>query len=315
MRAAVLAARQELEPLEAPYRRFGWELAIGASGTIRGAAEVIQAQGWSRKGITAKALGKLRSSLVKAGDADALSLPGLQPARAPVFPGGVAILVAVFEALDVGRMICADGALREGLLYDLIGRLEHHDVREATIDDLCRRYRVDEDQARRVAATARLLREQVMGQWSVAHERYARLLDWAARLHEIGLDIAHGQYHKHGAYVLENADLSGFSRQEQSEIAALVRVHRRKFATHVFDHLPKSHRASLLMLAVLLRIAVVLNRPRQDLDLGELGVEAGPGTLRLAFAPGWLAGHPLAAADLAREAAHLKSAGIALHFE
>ena len=312
MRQAILAARQELEYVEESYRRIGWDNAIGSSGTIRSVHQIIQNEGWGRKGITSKGLAKLRDAVIASGRSDKLKLRGLDPERAPVFAGGLAVLSAVFDGLQVRRMTCADGALREGLLYDLIGRLDFKDVRGDTIDDLFRRYRVDQDQARRVAETAGFLLERVAKPWNLADERYARLLEWAARLHEIGLDIAHSQYHKHGAYVLRNADLPGFSNQEQAEIAALVRVHRRKFATQVFDDLPRGQRPRLLMLAVLLRFAVAMHRGRYDMRLDGVAVEASSDTLLVTFPPGWLAAHPLTEADLAREGAYLKAAGITL---
>jgi exopolyphosphatase/guanosine-5'-triphosphate,3'-diphosphate pyrophosphatase len=315
MRRAVLAARQELEHVERRFLEIGWEAAIGSSGTIRNVGEVIVNQEWSRKGITTKALSRLREAVVEAGHVDELDLPGLQPERAPVFPGGVAVLSAVFEALEIKRMTVADGALREGLLYDLIGRLGYGDVRAATIDDLCRRYRVDEAQSRRVAETAASLLDRTAAVWGLNKKSFSQLLVWAARLHEIGLDIAHSQYHRHGAYVIGNSELAGFSRQEQAEIAALVRVQRRKFAGEVFDPLPKRQRARLLRLAVLLRVAVALHRGRYDLDLEGLEVEAEADSLSLVFPPGWLDGHPLTAADLSREQAYLNGAGVSLRFE
>jgi exopolyphosphatase/guanosine-5'-triphosphate,3'-diphosphate pyrophosphatase len=317
MRKAILAARQEIENVEESYRRMGWDVAIGSSGTIRNVWQVIQSEGWSRKGITPKGLGKLREALIAIGRADKLKngLSGLQPERAPVFAGGVAILSAVFDSLDVRRMTCADGALREGLLYDLIGRLDHKDVRGATIDDLCRRYRADQEQSRRVADTAAFIHARVAKAWDLDDERYAQLLAWAARLHEIGLDIAHSQYHKHGAYILSNADLPGFSNQEQAEIAALVRVHRRKFAVEEFDDLPRRQRSRLFLLAVLLRFAVALHRGRYDVSLDGLEVTADSDALGLAFPGGWLADHPLTEADLAREGVYLKGAGITLRVE
>ena len=314
MRAAELAARQELESVEESYRRLGWNSAVGSSGTVRNVREVLHSQEWSRRGITAKGLKKLRDALIQSGSAERLDLPGLQPERAPVFAGGVAILVAIFDALGIESMSCADGALREGLLYDLMGRLQHHDVREASIDNLCGRYRVEEDQARRVAAGAGFLLARVAPIWNLGDERYAHLLEWAARLHEIGLDIAHSGYHRHGAYVLRNADLPGFSRQEQAEVAALVQVHRRKFDARQFDDLPRKHRSRLLSLSVLLRIAVVLHRGRQDIDLTSVHVEAGEGWLRLGFPAQWLSEHPLTDADLARETSYLKANGVDLMF-
>ncbi|GMQ76281.1 MAG: exopolyphosphatase [Gammaproteobacteria bacterium] len=312
MRQAELAARQELAGAEESYRRLGWDSAIGASGTVRNVWQVLHDQEWSRKGVTAKGMKKLRDALVQAGHAERLNLRGLQPERAPVFAGGVAILAAVFDALGVKTMGCSDGALREGLLYDLIGRLGYLDVRQATIDNLCGRYRAQQEQARRVAASAALLLDRVADTWGLGEQRYAHLLEWAARLHEIGLDIAHGGYHRHGAYVLRNADLPGFSRQEQAEVAALVQVHRRKFDVRQFDDVPRNHRSRLLSLAVLLRIAVLMHRGRQDVDLAGVHVEAGEGLLRLGFPEKWLSEHPLTEADLAREKAYLKAAGVEL---
>jgi exopolyphosphatase/guanosine-5'-triphosphate,3'-diphosphate pyrophosphatase len=314
MRQAELAARQELEGVEDAYRRLGWDSAVGASGTVRNIWEVLRQQDWSRTGIAAKGMRKLRDALVEAGHAERLGLPGLQPERAPVFAGGVAILAAVFDALGVKTMGCSDGALREGLLYDLIGRLGRQDVREATIDNLCRRYRAEENQARRVAVTAGLLLDRVADTWDLGEQRYAHLLEWAAMLHEIGLDIAHSGYHRHGAYVLRNADLPGFSRQEQAEVAALVHVHRRKFDLAQFDDLPRGHRSRVQPLAVLLRIAVVLHRGRQDIDFAGIDVKAGEGWLRLGFPGDWLGEHPLTEADLSRERSYLKSAGVDLSF-
>ncbi len=315
MRRAVLDARQELEHVEKTFRDIGWDAAIGSSGTIRNVGQVIENLEWSRKGITAKTLSKLREALIQAGRVDRLALPGLQPERAPVFPGGVAVLSAVFDGLEIKRMTVADGALREGLLYDLIGRMGYSDVRGATIDDLCRRYRVDVVQSRRVSDMAAYLLERAARAWDLNKPAHAQLLVWAARLHEIGLDIAHSQYHKHGAYIIGHADLPGFSRQEQAEVAALVRLHRRKFATDVLDQLPRRQRARLLKLAVLLRIAVALYRGRYDLDLKKLNVEAAAESLSLKFPPHWLDSHPLTAADLTREQVYLKSAGLSVCFE
>ena len=314
MRKAELAARQELEGVEESYRRLGWDSAIGASGTVRNVWQVLHDQAWSRKGITVKGMKKLRDALIQAGHADRLSLGGLQPERAPVFAGGVAILAAIFDALGVKTMSCSDGALREGLLYDLIGRLGHDDIREATIGNLAGRYRAQADQAQRVAASAAFLLGRVADTWDLRAQRYTHLLEWAARLHEIGLDIAHSEYHRHGAYILRNADLPGFSRQEQGEMAALVRVHRRKFDLRQFDEFRGNHRSRLLSLAILLRVAVVLHRGRQDVDLAGVDVEAGEGRLRLGFSRKWLSEHPLTEADLAREKAYLRSAGVELDF-
>jgi exopolyphosphatase / guanosine-5'-triphosphate,3'-diphosphate pyrophosphatase len=220
----------------------------------------------------------------------------------------------VFEALGIERMGCSDWALREGLLFDVMGRIGDADVRDATIQELSRRYQVDEEQAARVEQTALALRRQVAEAWEIGAQRDADLLSWSARLHEIGLSIAHTQYHKHGAYLLEHADLPGFSREEQTLLALLVRSHRRKFAKQYFSRLdqPESQRVSRV--AILLRLAVVLHRSRVDAPVPRILPGEQPGLVYIVFAEGWLNGHPLTRADLEQEAGYLKSAGVKLRF-
>lgn len=314
MRDAELAARQELEWVEAPYRRVGWDASVGASGTIRAIRDVVVGQGWSDAGITAGSLKKLRKAMLDAGHVDKLSLDGLQTERAPVFPGGVAILTAAFDALGIKQMAVADGALREGLLYDLLGRISHKDVREATIDSLSQRYQVDAEQAARVEATALYLLDRVADDWRLLTQESTNLLSWAARLHEIGLSIAHTGYHKHGAYLLEHADLPGFSRREQALLALLVRAHRRKFPAGIIAAITGKRREHALRLSVLLRVAVVLHRGHSEIPPPKISIESDT-EVRLVFPEGWLNDHRLTEADLRQEAAYLESAGIKLSFE
>jgi len=310
MRRAETAARIELQPVEHQFRR-GWEVAIGTSGTIRAIRAVLRGERWTQGEITREALEQLRDALIAAGHVDDLALAGLNPERAPVFPGGVAILLAVFEALGINAMQVADGALREGLLYDLVGRLRHQDVRERTVSALAARFRTDAQQAERVAKSAAELLSQVRNIWQLDQE-YDQLLSWAARLHEIGLVVAHNQYHKHGAYLVEKADLPGFSWQEQQLLAALIRGHRRKFPLDVFEALPESSRLAAQRLCILLRLAVLLHRGRHDIDLKGLRMRVVKRTIQVRFARGWLRRHPLTQAELAQEVQWLRVAGVRL---
>ena len=305
---AYIAALQELEPVAARFRRLGWEEAVGSSGTIRAARDIVRASGWSDRGITLASLHELRSVLLKAGHVSKIKLPGLSDERAPAFPGGAAILLAVFEALGIERMEVANGALREGVLYDLLGRIHHEDTRSRTVAALMERYHVDETHARRVEATALELLRQAKG-WKLERTRSQRLLSWAAQLHEIGLDIAHAHYQHHGAYIIEHADLPGFSLAEQELVADLVRAQRRKVPLEAFAGKPKSH----LRLAVLLRLAILLHRARSDAELPDLELAVAKSKLSLSFPDGWLEQHPLTAADLEQEAPHLEVAGLSLH--
>lgn len=315
MRTAEIAALQEFEPLKAQYRRLGWDSVIGASGTILAVRDIASNAGWSKEGITPETLGKLRKSLISAGHVENLALVGLQPERAPVFPGGVAILEAAFEALEIERMQVASGALREGLLYDLLGRIHHEDVREGTIEELMHRYRINTSQAKRVADTALYLLAQAPGAWGLEEEEYSRLLGWAASLHQIGLAISHSQYQKHGAYLVQNLDMPGFSQDEQQLLAVLIRGHRRKYPLAEFGDLPKSVADAVRYLCLLLRLSVVLHRSQTEQPLPPIQLEANEATVKLRFPAGWLDQHPLTCADLEQEADYLTVAGIKLGFE
>jgi exopolyphosphatase/guanosine-5'-triphosphate,3'-diphosphate pyrophosphatase len=209
-------------------------------------------------------------------------------------------------------MEISTGALREGLLHDMLGRLQHEDARDRSIQGMQRRYHVDLEQAARVEATAAALLTQVRRAWSLSDERYRLLLVWAARLHEVGLDIAHARYHHHGGYLLANADMPGFVRLEQQLLAALVTYHRRKLEDPFLAGLPTSWRAPLFRLIVILRLAVLLNRTRSPDELPQISVEAGNDLLEVRFPDGWLSGSPLTAADLEQEQEWLQARGFDL---
>jgi len=309
---ARLAARLELSPVANLYRRSGWERAVGSSGTIRAAARVAQALGLDETGISYSAVGAIIDRMIEAGSLKHLELPELSSERAPVFTGGIAILAEVMATLGLDRIEISDGSLREGLLYDMVGRLQHEDARDRTVRAMERRYHADEGQASRVKETARLLLRQVEDDWDLAETSADQFLGWSAQLHEIGLDIAHVKYHTHGAYLLANADLPGFSRAEQQLLAALVGHHRRKLDAFQVGDLPQELRKPAFRLTVLLRLAVLLNRSRSPVDLPQIRLRAGPRKLRIAFPGDWLASNHLTQADLEQEQDWLQEVGFKL---
>jgi exopolyphosphatase / guanosine-5'-triphosphate,3'-diphosphate pyrophosphatase len=313
MRRAETAARLELQPVEAQFRH-GWQQAYGSSGTIRAIGAVARSAGWCDQDVTPAALANLREAVLEAGHVERLRFSGLNDDRAPVFPGGVAILTAVFDALGIERLRVSDGALREGLLYDLLGRLRHEDVRERTIGSLTALYHVDKLQAARVEAAVRDCFAQVAADWNLT-DADAALLSWAARLHEMGLAVAHTQYHKHGAYLARFADLPGFSSTEQQWLALLIRAHRRKFPLEEFAVLPAAPRRRAQRLAMLLRLSVLLHRSRSDAPLPRLRLSAGKRSLRVNFPSRWLAQHPLTLADLQQEREWLELADLKLKYD
>ncbi len=314
MEGAVLRARMEVMPVRHDFTRDHWFEAVGSSGTIRAIRTVVQEQGWCDSGITAGALKKLRRALARAGAIDAIDLKGLSNERKPVFAGGVAVLSGVFEELRIEEMRVSDQALREGLIYDMLGRFDDEDVRGRSVMALSRRFAVNEAHAVRVERTAVALLAQVLDDWNLDATECTELLSWAVSLHEIGLAIAHAQFHKHGFYLLTHADMPGFSRQQQYVLATLVRGHRRKFPDKLFKEIPADRRASARRLCVLLRLSVLLNRMRSSANLPLARVSVKSDTLRLRFPEGWLESNPLIRAELERENGYLAPAGFALSF-
>ncbi len=313
MQRAELAGALEIRPVRELFRRARWEQAIGSSGTIRAIATVVQAEGWCEDGISAESLARLRSVLLASGRASALNLKGLSDERRPVFAGGFAVLNAAFESLGIDHLQVSDYALREGVLYEMVGR-QHGDVRERTVRALGRQFHVDLEQAQRVEATALGLYEQAREPWALLDREHPLLLAWAARLHEIGLMVAHSHYQKHGAYLLRNADLPGFARQEQAMLAALVLGHRRKFPIQEFATLPRAVQLPARRLCVLLRLAVLLHRGRSADTKPNPDLLVDQSTLILRFPEGWLDAHPLTRLELEEEAERLAAVGLELRF-
>ncbi len=314
MKRAIIAAQQELEPMQWTFRTQGWDEVVGSSGTLRAVDKILHAMGWSKEGITLNGLKKLQESLLQAGHVENLRLPELSPERTPVFAGGVAIICASFKTLGIKQMKVSDGALREGLLYELVGRIRHEDIRVHSVNSLAKRYDVDLQHTARIINTIQHCLDQISLPKNIEKKSAAQWLEWAATLHEIGLGIAHNQYNKHGAYIIENADLAGFSRQDQKLLATLVKNHRRKFSVKTFNDFVKPWNTAIKPLALILRLAVLLHRSRHSDPIPNFKLSLNDKSLRLSFPEQWLEEHPLTQADLKQEANYLKPCGIKLKF-
>jgi exopolyphosphatase/guanosine-5'-triphosphate,3'-diphosphate pyrophosphatase len=302
----------EIEPMQTAFLQRGWEQVVGSSGTVRAIGECLQERNPQTTGITAEGLEGLLADLKTVEDCRDLKLSSLTEERRPVFPGGVVILAELFDALGIEQMRMAEGALRDGLLYDMVGRLTDEDPRERTVSSMQRRYHVDTVQAERVEATALKFLAQVAEAWELEDENAELTLKWAARLHEIGLDVAHSGYHRHGAYLLENADLPGFAREEQLLLARLVGAHRRKpILNGVEDLIPPWDGLAIYLIA-LLRLAVLLHRGRSSTALPEIELSAHGRTLEMRFPSRWLKDHALTDEDLNQEIEHLRELDLKL---
>jgi exopolyphosphatase/guanosine-5'-triphosphate,3'-diphosphate pyrophosphatase len=306
LKQAELAARNELQTIAASYRETGWNIALGSSGSARVLCDILEQNGFSDSGLTLVGLEMLRNELLRAGDVRRLDLNGLKPDRIPVLPGGFAIMSAALQELGIAKMQPALGALREGVLYDLLGRFHNHDMRDVTVQQFMRRYHVDVRQAERVAQLATSLAQQFIE--GGHHDNTMRLLGWAALLHEIGISVAHNGFHKHTAYILKNADMPGFSKKEQEHLGLLTLAQRGgldKMQGMLYS-------PQYIALAMSLRLATLFYRNRMDAPLPAIQGRFSGTKFRLALEPGWRALNPLTDNALQEDAKQWKDLGISV---
>lgn len=308
MKEAELAARRELQSIVQVYRDTGWEQAVGSSGTAKAICDLLELNGFSESGITREGLDHLRSLLLVAGNAERMSLEGLRADRVPVLAGGIAIMSAVFREFELEHMVFSEGALRLGVLYDLLGRYHHDDLREATVEQMMHRYGVDRRQAARVSQTAIALYHQLQMSEGAGDDSELQVLSWASRLHEIGISVAHASYHKHSAYILANADMPGFSKRDQLRLSRLVLGHRGKLER--LQGVAQSSDDWLLVFC--LRIAALLHRSRSDGALPDIEATRGHRGFQLVFDSGWLDEAPLTAAAMEEERQQWELLGMSL---
>jgi exopolyphosphatase/guanosine-5'-triphosphate,3'-diphosphate pyrophosphatase len=307
---AINAAQLELLHIRKRYRKLGWQDVVASSGTAKALVRLCQFDPTGPQHLTLRNLNLLKEKLLGYDSIEDLDFDGLKPERARVLPGGLAIMTAIFEVLEIDTLRFSDGALREGLLYDLIGRRGHEDVRERTINALIERYHIDSEQAAAVQQTAL----NCLAQTPFDTHSYRHLISWAAQLHEIGLAISHSQFQKHGAYLIEHSDLMGFSQREQLQLAMLVRAHRRKLPLLELEQFRPKRRQILLSLILVVRLAVLLHQSRLAEQVPALTLKYREDRLQLAFPEGWLEEHPLTLTNLEQEADYLQSVDFRLEF-
>lgn len=315
MKDAITAARLELQPVAKAYLDLGWQEAVGCSGTIKAAARMLAELGLTDGVIEREALYELIFKIAEAGGTETLQFESISQNRQGVIPGGLAVLYGLMKTLNIKTMQACNAALREGLIFDMIGTDEYIDVRTRTVENLQSRFLIDAQQAARVEQTARELFDHVAETWELKPATDLDLLVNAARLHELGMGVAHTQYHKHGAYILEHSELLGFSLGEQNALALLVRWHRRKIDFEAFDPLPDQDRERLLKLLGLLRLAALMHRGRHDQPLDDIRLRISDGRITVAASQTWLDEHPLTAAELAAETERLLHVNIRLKID
>ena len=303
---ALVAAKLQLQPIISKLKKLGWQHVVGTAGTIRTISELMREFELSEQGINYKGINALIAKLQEAEHIDNVNFNALAKERKPVFAGGLVVLKAIFEELEIKNMNISDGGLREGLLFDLAGRIHHQDTRDRTVYSLMRRYHVDFEHATNIKTTAMNLLDKISKVWKIENEIAYQFLIWAVDLHEIGLDISHSKYHRHGAYLLDNSDLMGFSWNEQRLLACLVGNHRRKINMDLIDQLPSRWQEQAMFMIVILRMAILINRDRVPKKLPKIKVKDKDGALQISFDQEWLEERPLTVAELEQEQNYLK---------
>lgn len=261
----VSAARKQILAISGSYQNSGWSSVVGSSGTMKAVRNVLVAQGWSddQERITYEGVKKLEKLLLKIGDVNDIQLEGVKEHRKAVFPAGVAIVRAIMKVFGIEVITYSDGALREGVMYDMLGRFASEDVRDRSVQALIKRYSVDKAQGERVVKSSNQLFKQVQNRLGLKTED-ADLLRRSAFLHEIGLAISHSGYHKHSAYLLEHSDVPGFSQVDQLRMAQIVQNHRRKLKSDGYELVKMVGGETLVNLCLILRLAVLINHSRAD---------------------------------------------------
>jgi len=316
---AELAARREIQVISGAYLKSGWKQVIGSSGTARALADLIaennfnghQSEGLTMGRvngasglITRDGLRSMKKHLLKYDNISQVVLQGLKDDRRSVWPGGLAIMIAVFDELGIESMEVTDAALRVGVLYDLLGRSQHDDMRFVTVEQFMQRYAVDREQAKRVGIHAAEFLSQLPKPDSEDREDNIALLQWAANLHEIGLSIAHNGYHKHSAYIAGNADMPGFSKNDQARLAALLIGHAGKLGKLANNPSFRDWR-----MLFCLRLSQVLCRGRSDIQLPKVKVSEVDGSYLVSLSKDWVDAHPLTEFSLLKEAAEWERIG------
>jgi exopolyphosphatase/guanosine-5'-triphosphate,3'-diphosphate pyrophosphatase len=311
-------AREELgvlmQQFAADYREKNWGEAWGTSGTMQAIASIATGMGDPANTITRKSLDKMRDALLRAGSARVVVLPGLTKDRRPSIAAGIAVAEALFDALGLERIGVSDGALREGLLWDMIGRASGHDPRVASLGGLARRCGVDAAQAKRVEARALALFDKVASGWRL-DDRARGWLAWSARVHEIGMSISHSHHQRHACYILLHSDMAGFSTLDQQVLATIVRNHRRKPAPELLEALPARMRVPVARVTCLLRLAVLLCRTREESSVSSQRVSVRGKGICVGIPASWRRSRPLTVADLRTEKTLLQGLGIRLDLD
>ena len=312
--AAYHRARIEISHIKRNYQKNLWAEAVGSSGTLRAIETLITAAGWRDDGIDRDSLAKLQRLLLTFNRIDDIDLPGLSETRKGVVTAGLAITLGIFDGLQIPLMRTSAGALREGVIYDLLGRFSHEDVRNRSVSAMQQRYSVDQRIADLVTQRVTILAEATKEHWGLQVDDI-ELLKWAGALHEIGVAISQKNYSQHSAYLVLNTDLPGFAQQDQEVMATLITGLKGKPRSELLDGVAKRKRRSVARMMVLLRLAVMLKHVEALEEIPDLSVSADESSLTLAFPQSWGEDHPLTVWEIEQSGAAMEKLGVTVLLE
>lgn len=309
--AAYHRARIEVSHIRRRFNSNFWQEAVGSSGTLRAIEALITAAGWRDSGIDRDSLEKLKEALLTFKHTNDINLDGLSDTRKSVVTSGLAITLGIFDGLQIQEMRTSSGALREGVIYDLIGRFSHEDVRTRSVSAMQQRYSADQTIADLVCRRVGLLASAISSEWHLSRSE-VDLLTWAAALHEVGVAVSQKNYSQHSAYLVLNSDLPGFAQQDQEIMATLISGLRGKIRLDALDAIPDRKRQNVARMMVLLRLAVILKHVEEVESIPNLAVCARGETLTLTYPEDWGEAHPLTIWEILQSESSFKRLGIAL---
>ncbi|WP_448212374.1 Ppx/GppA phosphatase family protein [Colwellia sp. MEBiC06753] len=308
---AIAQAKSQLLPYLATYETFGWQTVLGGSGTMQALAEIL-VYNHRPAIITYEFLQEIKQQLLQFEQFDSIKIAGLTSERTPVFASGLAILIGLYQSFNIQSLQLSGGALREGLLYEMLPDMRKVNIRERTIHSLVERFHIDEAHADRVKHQAQRLYDDLAADWQLSDENLKQMLFAACKLHEVGLLLSFKYHQRHGAYIIQNADLPGYDQTERQLIVTLVNLYKGDIEPEALSSMAITDQVTAAKLLAIFRLAVILCRRRKDEVLPDYQSSIDGNTIKLCLPATWIEQHPLIADELMQENQHLASLSLAL---
>lgn len=308
---AISAAEKVISPIKDDFCRIGWQCVLGGSGTMQALAEILIFQ-HKPSVLTLEYLYQTQKALLKFSTIEDINLPGLTSERSPVIASGLAILIALFRQFSIASLVLSSGALREGLLYEMLPNSRQKNIRQRTTSALIQRFHVDVQHANKIKTQVEHLFQQASQSWSLPKDNSFSILLASCDLHEIGLLLSYKNHQQHGAYILTHTDLAGFSYTDRQLLVLLVKLYKGRIEQCALAEQSTTSETHAKQLLIILRLAIILCGRRDDNTLPDYQLKTSAQSVQLLLPEAWLSKHPLIFDELKQEAQSLKSLGFSL---